>query len=225
MNNLTKVYVGCTVILGVLLLLAALRSSAWPDVPHYVACLALALVASAMKVKLPRIDGTYSLNFIFLLVAVLEFSWAEAILMSILAAVVQSLWRRKNCPTAVQAAFNAAMMVVTVSASCAVAYSSSRNRALTLMFGAVLYFLVNTSLVSGVLALVEKKNLVAVWRQWFLWSFPYYIVGTAIAGLIWVSETVFTWKVTLSVLPLLYLLYLYYRMLLDRLLVPADDKT
>jgi len=46
------------------------------------------------------------------------------------------------------------------------------------------YFTSNTPLVSGVLALVETKPLLSVWKQCYLWSFPYYLIGASIAGLV-----------------------------------------
>ena len=52
-----------------------------------------------------------------------------------------------------------------------------------LAVAASFYFTADTLLVSGVLSLVQGKSLFAVWQQCYLWSFPYYLAGAAIAGL------------------------------------------
>src|SRR5208283_2670817 len=53
--------------------------------------LAIALVASRLKVNLPGITGTMSVNFLFLLLGVLELSFAEAMALGCAAVVVQCL--------------------------------------------------------------------------------------------------------------------------------------
>ena len=49
---------------------------------------------------------------------------------------------------------------------------------------AFLYFVVNTVLVSGVLSLLQGQGLFSVWEEWYVWSFPYYLVGVAGVGLL-----------------------------------------
>jgi Ca2+/Na+ antiporter len=71
-------------------------------------------------------------------------------------------------------------------------------------------------LISGVLCLVEGKPLAKIWQQCFLWTFPYYLVGSAIAGLVSVSNRAVGWEVSLLILPLMYLVYLFYRLYLGR---------
>ena len=59
-------------------------------------------------------------------------------------------------------------------------------------------FVVNTLLVSRVLALLQGKSLSQTCGQWYLWSFPYYLVGAAVAGLMTATASRTDW---LSALP------------------------
>jgi predicted membrane channel-forming protein YqfA (hemolysin III family) len=64
----------------------------------------IALAASRLKVNLPGITGTMSVNFLFLLLGVLELSLPETMAMGCAAVVVQCLDRES--PNPIQVAFN-----------------------------------------------------------------------------------------------------------------------
>jgi Ca2+/Na+ antiporter len=92
-----------------------------------------------------------------------------------------------------------------------------------LALAACVFFLSNTLLISGVLCLLEGKPLNKIWQQCYLWSFPYYLVGSAIAGLVTVSSRAIGWRGALLVLPLMYLVYTFYRLYLARV-APEPDQ-
>ena len=83
------------------------------------------------------------------------------------------------------------------------------------------YFAVNTGMVSLVLSLLEKRSFANVWRQCYLWSFPYYLVGAAIAGAITFTSRTVGWKPSLLMLPLMYMVYVYYRLYLSHQTEPV----
>jgi hypothetical protein len=63
------------------------------------------------------------------------------------------------------------------------------------------------------LALVDSKPLASVWQRCYFWSFPYYLVGAAAAGIM--TATV-AWAPSLLVLPLVGLVFVCYRMQLSQ---------
>ena len=73
------------------------------------------------------------------------------------------------------------------------------------------YFTSNTLLVSAVLSLVESKPLMSVWKQCYLWSFPYYLIGASIAGLVVLCVNSMGLAVPLLVLPLMLMVHVFYR--------------
>src|SRR6202044_2856519 len=66
--------------------------------------LVIALAASRLKVNLPGITGTMSVNFLFILLGVLELSFAETMALGCAAAVVQCF--DKDHPNPIQVTFN-----------------------------------------------------------------------------------------------------------------------
>src|SRR5579863_2180317 len=74
------------------------------------AVIGLAAVTSRMKVKLPGINGNMSVNLPFLLIAVVNLSAAEALVVTCVSTVVQC-WPRKDAKfNPQQMAFNVSMM-------------------------------------------------------------------------------------------------------------------
>jgi len=121
----------------------------------------------------------------------------------------------------VQVTFNIAALILSIGVAYQVSHfvlALARTESLCtlLVLAACLYFASNTLLISGVLCLVEGKPLKKIWQQCYLWTFPYYLVGSAIAGLVGVSSRAVGWEVSMLILPLMYLVYLFYRLYLGR---------
>src|SRR5262249_29182926 len=104
----------------------------------------------------------------------------------------------------------------------AMALARTESLSAVLALSACVFFASNTLLISSVLCLLEGKPLRKIWQQYYLWSFPYYLVGSAIAGLVTVSSRAVGWRGSLLVLPLMYLVYTFYRLYLEPV-APAPD--
>jgi hypothetical protein len=229
MPSKAKVYIGLIVALGFGLLASSLVFRAeFPDLPRYFCYLLLAAIASTLKVRLPGITGTISVNFLFILIGVADFTLAETLTMGGFAILTQCLWRAKSRPRPVQVAFNVAALSISIGAAYqvshfALALARTESLSAMLVLAACVFFVSNTLLISGVLCLLEGKPLKKIWQQCYLWSFPYYLVGSAIAGLVTVSSRAIGWRESLLVLPLMYLVYTFYRLYLERV-APEPDQ-
>jgi diguanylate cyclase (GGDEF)-like protein/putative nucleotidyltransferase with HDIG domain len=184
--------------------------------------LGVALAASVFKVRLPGIQATMSANFLFILVGILDLSYSETLLMGCLGGLVQSLWQSKPRPQLVQILFNFANLSISISAANLVFHSHTAERIglqwpLLLAAASTTYFVMNTMSVSGVIAMTEHRNPVTVWKECYLWSFPYYLLGALIAGCVSVINRYLGWQVAILVLPIVYWIYRSYRTYLDRL--------
>lgn len=222
MPTKAKLFIGLTIAAGTLFLVGCLgRSNNFADLPIYISCFALALLSSALKVRLPGIAGNISTNFLFVLIATAIFSLTETVVLASVACLVQCLWKTKRRPKTVQVLFNVAVLVLSSGVSYQLTHrlagESSANLSVLLVVAACLYFTINTFLVSGVLSLVDNKPLMEVWQQCYLWSFPYYLAGAAIAGLVVVSSRSVGWATSLLILPIMYLVYVFYGMCVERL--------
>jgi hypothetical protein len=217
MPKRAKLYISSTIAVGITLLAGCLFYR-WdfPDLPRYFGYLSLACIASTLKLKLPKIRGTMSINFLFVLIAVAELTAAESITLGCIAALVQCLWKPRKRPVLIQALFNMATLVTSITGCYFVAHAVAPGDNLPVLLAVAVcaYFILNTGMVSLVLSLTEEQSFTAVWRQCYLWSFPYYLAGSVIAGAITMSSRTIGWKPSLLMLPMMYMIYSYYRLYL-----------
>jgi diguanylate cyclase (GGDEF)-like protein/putative nucleotidyltransferase with HDIG domain len=187
--------------------------------------LAVALLASSLKIKLPGINGTMSVNFLFILLGVLEMSFGETLVIGFAAVLVQSYWKASNLRP-VHVVFNLSQLPVGTAASYGVyqlvtTHGLHRNAPLALLLVAITYFAFNTLAMATIIRLTEGKPVLKVWSETYFWSFPYYLVGAAIAGLVSFLNRHIGWQSSLLVLPPVYLMYRSYRLYLGKL----EDET
>src|SRR5579864_9604693 len=104
-----KIYITLIITLGFALLAGCLVFRAeFPELPRYFSYLLLAVLASTLKVRLPGITGTMSVNFLFILIGIADLTLAETLVMGCAATVIQCVWRTQRGPRLVQAAFHIA---------------------------------------------------------------------------------------------------------------------
>ncbi len=222
MSTRTKLFVGITAALGIVVLCFALLHWQSADLARFLCYLAVAVLASSLKVQLPGIDGTMSVNFLFILLGVMELSLPETLVIGCTATLVQSVWHARNRLDPVKVLFNVFGMMANASAFCYVSYHwlngrAGNNKPILLMVAALVFFLANTLPISVVIALTEDKSSRKVWKECYFWSFPYYLVGAAVVGLVGIINQRAGWQTSLLVLPVIYWVYRSYRLYLGRL--------
>ena len=218
----TKAFVGITAFMGVVVLAFALSHWQSHDLTRFMCYLVVAVLASGLKVQLPGIDGTMSVNFLFILLGVLELSLPETLLIGCTASLVQSVWQARKRLDPIKVLFNVAGMMANASALTYLSYHwlvvrFGTNKPILLMVAALVFFFANTLPISIVIALTEGKSSRKVWSECYFWSFPYYLVGAAAVGLVGIVNRSAGWETSLLVLPLIYWVYRSYRLYLGRL--------
>src|ERR1700683_866954 len=218
----TKLFIGLAASLGVVVLGFALLHWQSQDLPRFLSYLAVAVLASGLKVQLPGIDGTMSVNFLFILLGVLELSLPETLLIGCTATLMQSVWQTRNRLDPVKILFNVAGMMANASALTYISYHwlaqrYGANKPILLMVAALVFFFANTLPISIVISLTEGKSSRRGWAGRYFWSFPFYRVGAAAVGLVGIVNRSAGWETSLLVLPLIYWVYRSYRLYLGRL--------
>ncbi|MGD0760880.1 MAG: HD domain-containing phosphohydrolase [Candidatus Sulfotelmatobacter sp.] len=217
----TKSFVGLTALSGTAVLVYSLWHWQSADLTRFICYLAVALLASVLKVQLPGIDGTMSVNFLFILMGVMELSLAETLVIGCAATLLQSIWHLGKRLDPVKVIFNVGMMTnasaLTYVSYHWLAFRGGGNKPILLMVAALIFFFANTLPISVVIALTEGKSSRRVWAECYFWSFPYYLVGAAAVGLVGVVNRQAGWATSLLVLPLIYWVYRSYRLYLGRL--------
>jgi hypothetical protein len=214
------VYLHCIVGIGMYLFLDGLLQFKCADPQEFLAYLALALLGATLKLRLPRVRANVSTSFAFILIGIANFSLGEAVLIGFAATLVQCLWRPRGRRKAREVFFNLGTAVIGVT----VAYNPSHYELAhglqkipqMLPLAAFLYFVTNTGLVAGMIALSEDERFRAVWFRMSRHVIAYYLVGGFIATLTIVASRLWGWQSGILVLPLLYLAYRYYRVYLQR---------
>jgi hypothetical protein len=212
MTLTAKLYIGAVIALGCSIFIGCVALDARiPDPARFVHCLVLAILASTFKIRLPRMNGNVSLNFVMFLVGIAALSWTENIVMTAVAILVQANWRPKTRPGMLKMSFNVSAMIISVAAA---RYASGlfESAALipALIVAATAMFILDTWLVSTVLALINRQPVLGIWRNVHQWVFMYYLVGAIMAVVVTAYSRVCGWPQAMAMLPGLYLLYSYY---------------
>ena len=218
----TKAFLAITVSLGMVVLGYSCLHWQSQDLMRFACYLVVAVMASGLKVQLPGIDGTMSVNFLFILLGVLELSLPETLAIGCTASLVQSVWQTRKRLDPIKVLFNVAGMMANASSLTYLFYHwlSGRvgsNKPILLMIAALVFFFANTLPISIVIAMTEGKSSRKVWSECYFWSFPYYLVGAAAVGLVGIVNRSAGWQTSLLVLPLIYWVYRSYRLYLGRL--------
>src|SRR5262249_1419591 len=130
----------------------------------FVAYLLTAILASRLKVELPEITGTISVNFLFILIGIAELTFTETLILGCSAILVQCLLGKRRWPRLEQVLFNIASAAVAIWAAYFVFNGPLHTRlhsnsAFLLMLSAAIYFLFNTLPVATIISLTEQKSL------------------------------------------------------------------
>jgi hypothetical protein len=186
------------------------------DTPRFLILLLLTSAAALLKVKLPTIEGSISVLFVFLLIGIATMSLAQTLVLAFIATLLQCIWKPKSRLKPMQLLFNIAAIQISVVGAYYVPglFSQALQNPVGMVMSACTFFVINAGLVSFVISLVKKEALEKVLQQCYLWSFPYYIIGAGIAAAVSSSSHQVGWRASMFIMPLMYLVYRYYRICL-----------
>lgn len=212
MSLRAQIYIGSVIALGNAILVGCVASDPhFPDTARFLQLLTLAILASTFKIRLPRMEGTISLNFVIYLLSISVLSLTETVLMATAATVVQSLWRAKKRPAIIKVMFNVSALVISGSAAYVASQQMGHTQTLVpaLVLAGIVLFVLNSWVVSLVVAFTTGSSASSVWRNCNHWTFLYYLLGACVAGLVTAYGRVVGWEQALAMLPAAYLIYIY----------------
>ena len=215
-----KAFIGLVVLSGTVVLLYGAIHQTSKNIAEFICYLGIAILASRLKVNLPGITGTMSVSFLFILLGLLQLSFSETLVLGCVSILVQCLYPDR--PSAIQITFNLCASAVSTALAygvyhAAVSQHLVQSGALALSLAASIYFVANTGSIATVISFTEQKSLKEILVECYFWSFPYYLVGAAIAGAIGWFDEAFNWETSLLIVPVIYLIYRSYRLYLGKL--------
>jgi len=221
-TRLTKAFIGGMVLAAIVGTLNAALTSHTLHIGNALALLALAAATSRMKVKLPGIDGNMSVNLPFLLLAVVNLSAVEAVVIACVSTVVQCWPQAGGKFKADQVVFNVSMMAFATSVANLIwnagwlGKGAWTSEPLMLASATTAFFLGQTASVAGMLKLAEGAAIRRVWLRIVQLSFPYYVLSAGMTSMINTVSHHLGWPVVLIVFPVMYGIHQSYRLYFAR---------
>jgi PAS domain S-box-containing protein len=222
-----QLYVALVIAAGVVLMVA-LFPAEFPDPLLFGALLLFSCVTSAWKVTLPlslSSGSTLSVSYAADLMALLLLGPEQAMVIAVAGAWTQCTFNVKRSYPSYRTIFSMAGEAITIQTTGLVfAWLGGAPALLDMaslpkaLFGGIMaYFVVNTGLVAGAIALSTRQSTWKVWHDNFLWVGPSYIVaGAAGAAAALVVARGSHWLALLMLAPI-YLTYRSYRVYLGRI--------
>ncbi len=222
MSIKARFFIGITAALGMAALAYALWHWQSVDLQRFICYLLIAVLASGLKVQLPGIDGTMSVNFLFILLSILELNFPETLVLGCTATLAQCLLGTHFKKDPIKIVFNIfSMMANAIAVSYFVYHGLQRTLGLgslpLLVVTALIFFVANTVPVAVIIALTEGKPAHKIWAECHFWSFPFYAAGAVVVFAIGLVSKHLGWQTSLLVLPLIYWVYRSYHLFLAKL--------
>jgi hypothetical protein len=204
LSTKSKILVGFVVVCGVGILLQVPLTWGHPAYGRFTATFLVALFAARLRVSLPRLTGSMSVNLPFILLALSELILGEALLITGTSTLVQCLWDASSEQRPIKVMFNVGVTVMAAEAAW-LTLQTAPNSGIGLALGAAAYLLVNTIPVAAVIAFTERGHLLKIWKRILHLTFPYFVLAAGVAGLAKLTTHAFSWYVPLLILPLMFL--------------------
>ena len=215
LSPISKIYIAAVVVAGIAMLVNGALHWKYSRPVELLGLMFMTVIASRLKVKLPGINGTMSVNVPYLLIIAIRLGAGEALAIAALAGLVQSISALRKRATFVQALFSSATITNSVAAAILafkVASSHGWFGPLSVSAAGASFFMANTIQIALVLWLAEGKNPVDAWRGMAQLSVPYYLLSAEVAAVVCMAVQFATWGEGLALLPIMYSIYASYKL-------------
>jgi hypothetical protein len=178
--------------------------------------LLIAIVGSRLKVKLPGLTGNMSVNLPFILLATLQLSLFEALIVSLSSIMAQCYPAKHGNSNGVQSLFNLSTTAVAVAVAALTAhgriaaFGGTRSEMLGLIAAGATIFVLQTAPVATIISLTEGGQVFQIWRSIVCLSFPYYILSAGVTAIAQQLSQVWDWQIPVLVMLAMYGVYRSY---------------
>jgi MASE9 protein len=217
----TQMFIAATVLAATATSVYATLTNHTLHSSYALALLLLAAATSRMKIKLPGIDGNMSVNLPFLLMAVVNLSALEAIVIACVSTVVQCWPKQSGRFKPEQMLFNVSMMAFATGIANLIWNAGWMGRTawasepLMLASATAAFFLGQTAPVAGVIKLAEGVAMRRVWLSIVQLSFPYYVLSAGLTSMVNLVNHRLGWR-ALLIFPVMYGVHQSYRLYFAR---------
>ncbi len=226
LSRIAQGFISLVILTGLMAVFATFERPIDGSLPRFLCYLALTLMSAGLKVSLPGVTATLSVSFLFILTGIMDLGLPQAIVLGLGSAMTQVFYKAKRTPALYQVAFNLAVVVISVFLADKAFHSPistllGGSLPVRLMLATTAYYFLNTFAVACAIALTEHKGATTVWKETYMWAFPYYLLNATIVCVVnWVNQNL-GWEFTLFAMPIAWVLHRSYRLYVERL---EDDK-
>jgi diguanylate cyclase (GGDEF)-like protein/putative nucleotidyltransferase with HDIG domain len=219
-----RAYWGTVVAMGLFWIAMALFR--WPlqqkDALRIALYIIAAISCSGLKIRLPGIFGTLSMNYVVVIFSLLDSGIGAGLITGLASTLSQCTLHPTSRPRWFQVVFSVAGIPAPVMCAAFVLrspylYKADHSGCIALLAASLIYMGVNTLTVAGIIGFTTGKRLLEVWTNSYLWTYPQYLVGGAIAGAVHFLSGFLGWPAVCIGIPPLYLLYRSYGLYLGRI--------
>jgi diguanylate cyclase (GGDEF)-like protein/putative nucleotidyltransferase with HDIG domain len=221
-----RAYIVTVVTAGVMLAGICLPLAAFDQPIVFFVALVLSCTTAALRLQLPLLEGSrsnMSISDAIDFAALLLIGPHETMIITV-ASIASERSFNRTAPPLHGTLFRMAALVLAVEGA-GLAFRLAGGGATTALLplarpaalAAAAFFMINTGLVAGVVAVSTGTRFADAWRVRFLWSVPAYSVGAAVAVVtVWVTSMAGYWMAPLTFAPI-YLTYRTYRVYMGRI--------
>jgi len=211
-----KVFVGLVALCALVSLGAAMMRWEAVNLVRFACFVILSMAASRMKVSLPGLNGNMSVNLPFMLLAALELSLPQALIVAFASTAVQCLPKNGKSMSAIQVVFNISTIVNAVAVAHLLAHSNygmavMPAKSLLLAAAAAGFVLFDTLPVAIILGLAEGAPVFKTWKEILLMSFPYFVMSAGLASMAATATMYVAWYVPLALFPIMVVTHASYK--------------
>jgi putative nucleotidyltransferase with HDIG domain len=223
-------YLVCVVVAGLVIIAHSLVAMyASPPRLEWFILATLTLLTGSFTIRVPTLAARISVSETFVFTSVLLFGPSAGTATVILDSLIASFWLRSSTRSIPKILFNAAAPAIAIWSSSQIFFlivqtepGSIHSRNLGQLIGpvftfALLYFLINTSLVAGAIATERDASPARIWVDNFPPLSITYFVGASIAILIVAYTPQIDFSVLSIILPLLVISYVTFKSSMGRL--------
>ena len=224
-----RIYLRCVIAFGLLAITESLfRLYRAPVEPRWLLLAALTLISGSASVKLPGAHVSISISEAFVFTAVLLYGSAAGTITVALDGLVISYWIARRRPELDRALFNISAPAVSAWCSSHLFFYCSGIAPLVdrpasldailpaLVVFALTYFLLNSWLIAGVIAIEKHLTPWRVWRTGFVWLSLNYFCGASVAILLVGYNRTVDVRFVGVIVPLLLVLYFTFKTSMER---------
>jgi diguanylate cyclase (GGDEF)-like protein/putative nucleotidyltransferase with HDIG domain len=219
---IAKIYIAVIAILAVLTALGGIAS--WQpgaDLSNFLAFLMIAILVSGLKLNLPFINHSVSVNSLIILLGIIQLRLPQALALGCCSIVAHYLGQAQKRKGFVKFIFSLSSLTVAIGLSHRLFYWSGwtpyTHPIVRSGLVACCYFATNAITSRAVVSFNGRKSLKELWNEFDVWSCRYYLLGAVLTGVFSEATALLGWQTALAAIPAVYLLNHFYGSHLGRL--------